>query len=279
MKEIISFLKELSNEFVNDNAPILAAAQAYYYLLSIVPLLILVLAILPYLDINPDNAIQLIQSALPSEMAEILQDTIFTIISTPSGGLLTIGIIGTIWSASNGMNAFILATNTAYNVTEKRSFLNRRLHSVLLTFGMIIALVATLILPVFGEVIMSFVRSFMVIPGDFEIIFFMVRTLLGFVIMALVLAALYYFAPTIKLPFKMVLPGAIFAIISWQVISWGFSYYVSNFGNFSATYGSLGGIIILMLWFFLTGLILVVGAEINAIYYNRKSIITVSRVK
>lgn len=274
MRKIISFIKELMNELTNDNAPILAAAQAYYYLLSIVPLLILVLAILPYLDIDPDNAIQLIGSALPSEMAEVLQDTIFTIISTPSGGLLTIGIIGTIWSASNGMNAFILATNAAYNITEKRSFINRRVQSVLLTFGMIIALVATLVLPVFGEVIMNFVSLFIVIPSDYEILFFMVRSLVGFVIMALVLASLYYFAPNLKLPFKLVLPGAIFAIISWQVISWGFAYYISNFGNFSATYGSLGGIIILMLWFFLTGLILVIGAEINAIYYNRKSLVT-----
>jgi membrane protein len=139
-----------------------------------------------------------------------------------------------------------------------------------LTIGLIIAFVVALLLPVFGKVLLDTVQSIIPIPESLEIVFRIVRWIIAFAVMVAVLATLYRVAPNKHYPFKYVIPGAIFATIVWQLISLGFSFYVSNFGNYSATYGSLGGVIILMLWLFLTGLALVLGGEINAIYHREK---------
>ncbi|SFK07996.1 membrane protein [Halobacillus dabanensis] len=266
MKKLISYTKALIAEFQKDNIPLLGAAQAYYYLLSIVPLLILILSILPYLNIDSETAIQAMGNVLPSDTAEVFRENIIAVVERPSGGLLTVGILGTLWSASNGINAFIQSANQAYNVEETRSFIKVRLMSIALTVGMILAIIVALVLPVFGQVLIDMIN----IPSQTAILLNVLRWIISIAVIGAVLMALYHFAPNKNIPFKHILPGAILTAVLWQLISLAFSFYVSNFGNFSATYGSLGGIIILMLWFFLTGIILMIGAEINVIYHRRK---------
>nr|WP_202406343.1 YihY/virulence factor BrkB family protein [Pontibacillus yanchengensis] len=263
-------MKELGTEFQKDNVPLLAAAQAYYYLLAIVPMLILILSLVPYLNIDPNAAVKFISNSLPDGTASVFRENIISIVTQPKGGLLTIGILGTIWSASSGMTAFIQASNQAYDVKEDRSFVKVKLLSIFLTFGMILALAVALLLPVFGEVIFNFVQSFVSLPGEIMVLLQLARWLISIIVMSGVLLLLYRFAPNKKLPFSGILPGAILTTVLWLIISFAFSFYVSNFGNYSATYGSLGGIIILMIWFFLTGLILMVGAEINYILNRQK---------
>ncbi|GAM14055.1 YihY/virulence factor BrkB family protein [Mesobacillus selenatarsenatis] len=272
MKERIKYYaKSLLGELKKDRATGLAAQQAYYYMLALFPLLILLIAIVPYLNIDPQKAINVVNQLLPSQSAELLRDNVVKLVSERNGGLLTFGIIGTIWSASNGMNAFIKAMNIAFDVKETRSFIKARLLSIMLTLGLILAFVVALLLPVFGSVILDTVQSIIKIPEPFDIVFNIVRWLVAIIVMAAVLAGLYRVAPNKHYPFKHVIPGAIFATVVWQLISLGFSFYVSNFGNYSATYGSIGGVIVLMLWLFLTGLALVLGGEINALYHRDKT--------
>lgn len=270
MSKWVDMGKQLGKEFSNDDAPTLAAAQAYYYLLSIVPMLILLLSILPFLNIDPQRAVSFMENVLPSETAAAFEENIINVVSTPSGGLLTVGILGTLWSASNAVTAFIKATNHAYDVEETRSFIKVKALSIALTLGMILALVVALVLPIFGGVILNFVESNLNLPSQTAILLSILRWVVSVIVMASILAVLYHFAPNKSFPFKEVIVGALIATVLWQLISWGFSFYLSNFGNYSATYGSLGGVIILMLWFFLTGLVLVIGAEINAINHRRK---------
>lgn len=267
----MSYIKELKNKFLENNTPILAAAQAYYYLLAIVPLLILMLSILPYLQIDPDQAIDFMGSMIPDETMSIFKEQIISLVDSPKGGLLTVGIIGTLWSASSGVMAFIKSANLAYDVEETRSFIKVRLLSIILTLGMIIAIAVALILPVFGDLIIQGINEALQLPEQSVLLFQFLRWAIGILVMTGILMALYHFAPNKSYPFKHILPGAMITAILWQVISLAFSFYVSNFGNYSATYGSLGGIIILLLWFFLTGLILMIGAEINVIYHKRHS--------
>ncbi|MBT2641841.1 YihY/virulence factor BrkB family protein [Bacillus sp. ISL-41] len=272
MKEKLKYYgKSLLGELKKDRATGLAAQQAYYYMLALFPLLILMIAIVPYLNIDPQKAINVVNTLLPSQSAELLRDNVVKLVSERNGGLLTFGIIGTLWSASSGMNAFIKAMNIAFDVKETRSFIKARLVSIMLTFGLILAFVVALLLPVFGKVILDTVESIVQIPEPFDIVFNIVRWVVAIVVMAAVLAGLYRVAPNKHYPFKHVIPGAIFATVVWQLISLGFSFYVSNFGNYSATYGSIGGVIVLMLWLFLTGLALVLGGEINAIYHRDKT--------
>ncbi len=270
MSKAIGFIKELGGEFKKDKATTLAAAQAYYYLLAIVPLLILLLSILPYLQIDPDRAVKFIGDILPGEVANTFQDTIVSVVTTPSGGLLTFGILGTLWSASNALSAFINVTNQAYGIEETRSFIKLKGTAIVLTLAMLVAVIVALILPIFGGTIIDMVKSFFDLPEQTEIIFQVLRWVVSIAVMSIVLAFMYKFAPDKSFPFKQVIIGAITATVLWQIVSFGFSIYVSNFGSYSATYGSLGGLIVLILWFFLTGLILVIGAEINAILHRRR---------
>lgn len=272
MKEkAISYGRKVLNELKKDRATGLAAQQAYYYMLALFPMMILLVAIVPYLNIQPETAINFVNKVMPPETAQIFKDNVINIISQRNGGLLTFGIIGTIWSASNGMNAFMKAMNDAFDVEETRSFIKSRLISILLTLGLILAFVVALLLPVFGRVILDLVQSIIPVPPKFELIIRVLRWVIAIAVMVGVLSLLYRIAPNKHYPWKHVIPGAIFATIIWQLISLGFSFYVSNFGNYSATYGSLGGVIVLMLWLFLTGLALVIGGEINAVYHREKT--------
>lgn len=272
MHKVIQFGKKLGKEFKKDRATGLAAEQAYYYMLSIFPLLILLISIVPYLSLDPQKALSYLQSVMPSDSFNVIEDNVVDIITKPNGSLLTFGIIGTLWSASNGMQAFIRAMNDAFDVEETRSFIKSRLISIGLTLGLLAAFIIAMVLPVFGKVIMNFVENFINIPDGMQILINVLRWAIAFVIMVTVLAILYKVAPNKHFPFKQVLPGAIAATVMWQLISFGLSFYVSNFGNYSATYGSLGGVIVLMLWFFLTGLALVIGGEISALYHRNNTL-------
>ncbi|SIS40152.1 YihY/virulence factor BrkB family protein [Salimicrobium flavidum] len=269
-KKIRDYGKEFIGEFQKDDVPVLAASQAYYYLLAIFPMLILILSLLPYFSIDSERVMAFISNNVPGNTGEIFRENIVSVVEEPSGGLLTIGILGTIWSASNGVNAFIKASNIAYNVEETRSFIKVRLISIGLTFGMIVAILVAIMLPVFGDVIISFTQNLLRLPDSTVIIFQILRWVVAIIVMTGVLMALYHIAPNTKIPFKSIIPGALTTALLWQIISLLFSFYINNFGNYSATYGSLGGIIILMLWFFLTGLILMVGAEINVMISKHK---------
>lgn len=266
----MDYLKKLGKELSDDKATTLAAAQAYYYMLAIFPLLILLLTILPYLNINPEQVSMFIQDTLPPELASTFTDNIVNLVTTPRGGLLTLGILGTLWSASNAVNAFIMAVNQAYDVKDDRSFIKKTVLRLLLTLGAIIAIAVALALPIFGGVIIEALVDATGLSASSTTLLHVLRWVISIVVISLVLAAMYHFGPDEQFPFKEVLIGAVIATVLWQVVSLLFSFYVSNFGNYTATYGSLGGVIILLLWFFLTGLILVIGAEINAMNHKRK---------
>ncbi|MEC2057078.1 YihY/virulence factor BrkB family protein [Peribacillus psychrosaccharolyticus] len=274
LKSLFAFGKELNQEIKEDRATGLAAEQAYYYMLSLFPLLILLLSILPYLQIEPQKAIEFINNFLPSESTEVLEENIVTIVSERNGGLLTVGILGTIWSASNGMNAFIHAMNIAFDVEETRNFIKARLISIVLTLVLIFAFIVVLVLPVFGSTIINMIEYVVPLSESFESLINLLRWVVALAVLVIVLTTLYRFAPNKQYPFKQVIPGAVSATIIWLAISLGFSFYVSNFGNYSATYGSLGGVIILMLWLYLTGLTLVIGGEINALFHKRYLAVT-----
>ncbi len=262
------FYKEFMEQVKKDPIADWAATLAFYFMLSIFPLLIFILALLPYLPIDATQVSAFIHEYVPGDLADLFTETILEVIMEPQGGLLSFGILATIWSASNGMNALLRALNRAHNIDETRSFVKLRLLSIIMTLGIIILFIVTLLLPVFGRVILEGIDDILFLPESTFVILNRLRWIIGVVIMTSILTFIYYIAPNKKLAFRYVIYGALFATLAWQFISLGFSIYVSNFANYTATYGSLGGVIILMFWFFLSGLILVIGGEINATLHN-----------
>lgn len=247
----------------------LAAEQAFYYLLSIFPFLILVLSILPYLSINPKIASDFLHDFVPVDTSQLIEGTFISILSERSGKLLTIGLIGTIWSSSKGMNSFIYSMNIAFEVKETRNYISNRFLSIIMTIGLISAFVIALLLPVFGNILLNLVDKIVPISSDIERIIHVSRWGIAAIAITSILAWVYKLAPNIHLSLKQVLVGAIIAAILWILVSLGFAFYVENFGHYSATYGSLGGVIVLMLWLYVSGLSLIIGGEINALLFKR----------
>lgn len=188
-----------------------------------------------------------------------------------NGGLLSFGIIAALWSASNGMNAIVRSLNHAYEVEENRSFIIVRLTSIFLTIAMVFTILVALLLPVFGRQIGMLAADFVGASDLFLSIWTAIRWGVSPLVLLIVFSALYVIAPNKKLSLRFVMPGALFAAIGWIVVSTLFSFYVSTFANYSATYGSIGGIIVLMIWFYLSGILIILGEKSTRFYINVKS--------
>ncbi|MFC0190293.1 YihY/virulence factor BrkB family protein [Fictibacillus aquaticus] len=264
-----AFAIEFFHGFKKGEVTDLAAQLAYYFLLSLFPFLIFMITLGGFF-ITPAEALDLLEHYVPRDSLDIIEENLIAVVEGGKGGLLSFGIIATLWSASNGINAVIHALNEAYGVEECRKFWITRLLSVFLTFGLIFAIAVALILPVFGKAIGNVAFSYLGLDAAFLQIWGLVRWLISFFVIAGVFSVLYYMGPCKKLKFTEVWYGAIVATMLWQLVSLGFAFYVDHFGNYSATYGSLGAIIILMLWFYLTGIVILSGGVLNATLHKYK---------
>ncbi|EGS5419467.1 YihY/virulence factor BrkB family protein [Listeria monocytogenes] len=247
-----------------------AAQLAYYMLFSIFPMLLIAATLLAYLHIDKDSVFNMIKEFAPDQIMDFLEENLNNLLTQKNGGLLSIGIIATLWSASNGMNAVMKSLNKAYGVTNKRNYVVQRLLSMFFTLAMLATVGATLLLLVFGQQIGMFLINHLNFSEDFLSFWNNLRWTVTLIVIFVVFTFLYWVAPNRHSTLISVLPGALFSTIGWTVASLGFAYYVNNFGNYSATYGSIGVIIILMLWFYLTGIILMIGGELNATLAIRK---------
>ncbi|MGM7724064.1 YihY/virulence factor BrkB family protein [uncultured Metabacillus sp.] len=270
MQKENSFLKELILRFTSDEVAGLAAQLSYFFLLSLFPFLIFLITLIGYLPISQDEVLGTIEHFAPGQSMLIIEQTLDQIINQRNGGLLSFGILATLWSASNGLNAIVRAFNKAYDVEETRSFLAARGMAILLTVAMVFVIVVALLLPVFGREIGLIIFSNFGFSDEFLTIWNTLRWLVSGIILFIVFSVLYYAAPNKHLHIKDGLPGSFAATIGWIAVSLAFSYYVANFANYSATYGSIGGVIVLMIWFYLSGMIIILGGELNALLYKRK---------
>lgn len=265
-----SLLKKLWHRIEEDDIPGLSAQLSYFFLLSLFPLLIFLFTLLAYLPIPHQDMLGIIRGFAPEEALKLIEKNLYDVIEHRRGGLLSFGFIATIWSASNGINAIVIAFNKAYNVKESRSYIVSRGMAVLLTFGMIFVLVVALVLPVFGRGIGLFLFSRLGLTREFLSVWNMLGLFVSAMIIFLIFTGLYWVAPNVKLRCRSALPGAVFSTIGWIVSSSALSIYVKNFSNFSLTYGSIGTIIVLMMWLYISAFIIILGGEINA-YYSEKN--------
>lgn len=248
----------------------LAAQMAYFFLLSLFPLLLFLITLLPYLPITQVDILSVIRDFAPGESMQLIETNVNEL-SKKNGKLLSFGIVASIWSASNGIITIVKGLNSAYEVEESRHFLIARGMAVLFTFAMLFVFVVALLLPVFGKLIGIYIFAKLGLSDEFMSIWNTPRWLVSPIILFIVFTGLYWLSPNKKIKCISVVPGAIFAALGWMLSSLAFSYYVVNFGNYSATYGSIGAIIVLMIWFYLTGVIIILGGEINAIFSKYKS--------
>lgn len=269
------FIKYLIIRSREDEITGLSAQLAYFLLLSVFPFLIFVITLLGYLPISSKEVLHLFNNMLhiaPEDTYEMIEEIIISVFEVKRGDVLSISIIITLWTASNGMKAIIRALNKAYNIKESRSFFHNRLIALLMIFAIIIAIGVALILSVFGNLIGNFLFLHFQLDLFFLRIWDITRYMISFLLLLALFALLYFIAPNKRLGWEDVYIGTIFAAIGWIIVSWIFSFYVDNFGNYSTTYGSLGAVIVLMIWLYISSAILILGGEINALigYFKKR---------
>jgi len=264
------FFQELLARIQHVDVTALGAQLAFFFLLALFPLLIFMVTLLPYLNLPKEQLFSFLLTYAPEEVYSLIENTLDEVLDSRKGGLLSIGFLATIWSASNGMNALIKSLNRSYDIEETRPFFIARGISVIFTLLLILLFIIALILPIFGKQIGSILFSYLGYESGFLEVWGNIRWTIPPVMIFIVFMLLYWITPNRKLYIKSVIPGAIFATLGWILVSYAFSLYVSSFANYSATYGSIGGIIVLMMWLYFSGIILMVGGQINAVMQERK---------
>lgn|SRR5699024_5100462 len=275
MERLIQFTKEMLDRITEADVTGLSAQLAYFFLLSLFPFLLFLVTMLGYFPIDIEAVMGMLESYVPEEVFTFINSNLEYLVTNRSGSLLSISIIGTLWSASNGFNAVRKSFNQALRVEKERPFLIARVISIGLMILMVIVIVVALSLQVFGKVIGDYVFDFFGLSGTLFDSWDTLRWIVSSLTFFIVFMFLYKLGPDERVHLKHTIWGTSFATIAWQLTSLGFSYYVNTLGNYSAAYGSLGTVIILMFWFYLTGIIITTGGVINA--YTRDHDVKVAK--
>ena len=273
---VVGFAKQLKEEYSKDDVPIWASAMAYRLFLALFPFFIFLAAMAGFIAgaIGIQNPTQqmidaLIQT-LPANAAQLIGEQLGQVVSTQNPGLLSIGIIGAIWAASSAVQMLMQAMNNAYDVPETRPLWKRYPLAIGLTLLVGLVVIVATVLFFTGQFFAMDIVSAMGFEAQW------VGTLISWlrwpVVLVLMMAAvafLYWVCPNAGLPLKWVTPGAVLFVVVWLIATALFSLYVANFGNYNATYGALGGVVIVLIWMYASSVLLLLGAEINAIADER----------
>jgi membrane protein len=253
-------------ELLADNCLGLAAQLAYYFFLALFPALLFLVAIVSFVPIAGllDAITGNLARIAPGEVLSIVQDQILKIAHEKNGGLLTLGMLGTVWSTSSGLNAIIDTLNQAYDIQEARPWWKVKLIALALTISLAVFIVTSFALVLVGPAFAEKLAMRAHMGPAFTLAWTILQWPVIFVLVTLAIAMIYYYAPDAVQEWVWITPGSLLATTLWVAISLGFKFYVSHFASYNATYGAIGGVIVLMLWFYLSALAVLVGAELNA---------------
>jgi membrane protein len=246
-----------------------AAQLSYYFLLALFPLLLFLITLLGYFaDAGSDLRASLLSylgDVMPQSATQLVQTTLDEVTKQKGGGKLTFGVLAALWAASNGMGAISQTLNIAYNVEETRPWWKQRLITIGLTVGLAVLIIAALALMLYGGKIGDLLAAHFGFSEVFKLTWKIVQWPIVLFFVLLTFNFIYYFGPDVRdQDWKWVTPGAVIGVVLWLLVSFAFRLYLNYFDSYSATYGSLGALIILMLWFYLTGVAILIGGEINS---------------
>jgi len=253
-------------EVMADNCLGLAAQLSYYFFLALFPALLFLVALASFFPIA--NLMDEITGALarvaPYEAMTLIRDQLVQISRDRNGGLLTLGMIGAIWSSSSGVSAIIDTLNQAYDIQEGRPWWRVRLIALALTIALALFIIVSFALVLVGPTLAATIAVRLHLGAVFTWTWLILQWPIIFGLVALAIAFVYYFAPDAVQEWIWITPGSVLATVLWVIISLGFKFYVSHFGSYNATYGTIGGIIVLLTWLYVSSLAILVGAELNA---------------
>lgn len=241
-----------------------AAELAYYFMLALFPMLIFMTSLVGFIQGLREEIFRALAVLVPGEAMGIVSQTINDVTRNRSGGLISFGVLGTLWAASGGVSAVMETLNVAYKVNEERSLWKTRLLALGLTILLSILIVGGTVLIMFGDRFSTWLAAKYGLGIGFAVAWSIVDYLMALAELFLGLQLMYYFGPNVKQKWEWITPGSIFAVFSLIVASLLFSLYLRVAPNYSATYGSLGAVVVLMLWLYIAGAVILIGGEINS---------------
>jgi membrane protein len=267
------FLIRLQREMGYDDAMGMAAQIAFYAMLGLFPFMIFVLSVISMFPLGAKLQPELLaalESQMPQEAAQYVTSVVMDLLPAENQGLLSFGLLASLWGASMAIGALITTINRAYNLRPRRNIAYQKVLSILLTLLLsglwLVAMTIILVGPRYTQEIFQWVGM----ASETNTFWTSVRLPMAFMLNLAALSILYYVAPEAKQKFRWILPGAVTATILWLGVSQVFRYFLQNFGQYNKTYGSLAAVVVLMMWLWLSGLVFLLGAEINALMKRKE---------
>ncbi|WP_235700127.1 YihY/virulence factor BrkB family protein [Clostridium senegalense] len=269
---ITDYILKMVVKYKQHNISALASQLAYDMLLSFFPFLIFLLTLLGHSSLEPTEVLIALKTVMPNEAYMLVENTVRSVLQTRNSELLSFSLIFTLYTASRGFRAIMYGLNRAYETKEKRNYINIILMSIVFMIGLIGVIMFVLAFLVFGEAISNGLKNWLDLEWALFDYINLIRYPVALSSMIFVFAAMYRLIPARKLSWGEVVPGAVFTTVGWLVSSYVFSFYVNNFSNYSSVYGTIGVIIVLMLWLYITSIIILLGGELNAILRHEKEL-------
>ena len=250
-----------------------ASSFSFNFFLAVFPAIIFFFTIIPYIPVAhfQDTLLQLMRDFIPEKAYSAVEGTLFDIVKRPRGGLLSIGFVLAMYFSTNGINSLIESFNQTYHTIETRSPFKQRLVSILLVIILSILVILSIMLIIVGPIVLEFLANKNILRDNFILqMFIFGKWIVVVALFFFVFSFLYYLAPAKRRQFKFISAGSTLATGLTIVTSIGFNYYVNNFLQYNTLYGSIGTLMIVMLWIYFNAIIVLVGFELNASIFNAK---------
>ena len=279
IKETYKLIRLFGKKMQDDHIPAYSAQAAFFIIISFFPFIMLIISIIKYLPITESSMLLFFSRLFPSGVSSMVVSIVNNIYITDSSmTLISITAVSTLWSAGKGFLSIMTGLNKVFSIKETRGYLYLRVTSAFYTLIFAIMVIATMILFVFGNLLYIWIEKKVPILADMALLIISVRTIIGLITLLIFFVLIYLFIPNRKAKVMEEIPGALICAAGWMGFSYAFSYYIDNFSNFSATYGSLTVIVLFMLWMYFLMYILFIGAQFNRLLEDKHFVSKVKKV-
>ena len=263
---VLDFFFRVIKKILNDDVNNVAAALAYYLIFSFFPFIMVLSVILGYAHIDAVEVVNALSNTIPKDVVNIIERYLYYVSAYKSSNIMAVSIFFTLYFPMRAVNYIIAGIDRAYYSHEESNFFVWFIISLIFSVFFVLMVITSLILLAFGRGILEFLSKEVVfIPESFINTWVYIRFVIMAAMCLVIITALYSIAPKKRIPFFKALPGAVAAVSLWIIVSAIFSYYVETMAKYSIVFGSIGAIIVLLLWLYMTAAILIIGAEINSV--------------